>query len=99
MTKLAILDEPESAKYEHKTILKCWQCDPTNGLELPHVEHQALLDGIMNSLSSARQSEVKSWEEEITACEHALLLEQFQTGHIAESGTFLCSSIGQLQNL
>jgi ubiquitin carboxyl-terminal hydrolase 5/13 len=30
----------------------------------------------MNSLSSAQQSEVKAWEEEITPCEHTLTLEQ-----------------------
>lgn len=30
----------------------------------------------MNSMASAQQSEVKAWEEELVACEHALLLEQ-----------------------
>ncbi len=40
----------------------------------------------MSSYSSARQSEIKAWEEEIIACEHTLLLEQFATGPIAESG-------------
>lgn len=33
---------------------------------------------VMTSLSSARQSEVKAWEEEITACEHTLLLQSSQ---------------------
>jgi hypothetical protein len=45
-----------------------------------------LTDGVMLSLSSARQSEVKAWEEEITACEHTLCLEQLQSGIIAEEG-------------
>jgi len=30
----------------------------------------------MKSMASAQQSEVKAWEEELTACEHALLLAQ-----------------------
>ncbi len=30
----------------------------------------------MKALSSAQQSEVKAWEEEILACEHTLTLEQ-----------------------
>ena len=30
----------------------------------------------MSALSSAQQSEVKAWEEEILACEHTLTLEQ-----------------------
>lgn len=46
-----------------------------------------LTDGIMQSLSSARQSEVKAWEEEIITCEHALLLEQHASGAIAAQGT------------
>ena len=90
MTKLAIIEEHEADKYEHRTVLKCWMCDPENGLELPdaslepHVK--ALSDGVMQSLSSARQSEVKAWEEEITACEHTLTLEQFNTEPISASG-------------
>ena len=40
----------------------------------------------MQAMSSARQSEVKAWEEEITACEHTLTLEQFAVGHIPASG-------------
>lgn len=30
----------------------------------------------MSAMSSAQQSEVKAWEEEILACEHTLTLEQ-----------------------
>lgn len=30
----------------------------------------------MTAMSSAQQSEVKAWEEEIIACEHALTLQQ-----------------------
>ena len=38
----------------------------------------------MKALSSAQQSEVKAWEEEILPCEHTLTLEQvplIQIGH------------------
>lgn len=45
-----------------------------------------LTDGIMQSLSSARQSEVKAWEEEINACEHTLLIEQLASGPIPAEG-------------
>ena len=90
MTKLAIVEENESDKYEYKNVFKCWKCDPVNGLEMPEASAdphvQSLLTGVMQSMSSARQSEVKAWEEEIIACEHTLMLEQFDTGHIAASG-------------
>jgi ubiquitin carboxyl-terminal hydrolase 5/13 len=46
----------------------------------------SLVDGVMQSMSSARQSEVKAWEEEILPCEHTLTLEQLATGPIPVSG-------------
>ena len=35
MEKLATEEERAEAKYEHKTVLKCWKCQPESGLELP----------------------------------------------------------------
>jgi hypothetical protein len=40
------------------------------------IQLNTVRDGIMSSMASAQQSEVKAWEEELVACEHALLLEQ-----------------------
>jgi ubiquitin carboxyl-terminal hydrolase 5/13 len=40
----------------------------------------------MQAMSSARQSEVKAWEEEILPCEHTLTMEQFVSAHIPASG-------------
>jgi hypothetical protein len=37
---------------------------------------EPVVQGIVTAMSSAQQSEVKAWEEEITACEHTLCLEQ-----------------------
>lgn len=47
---------------------------------------RALVDGIMQSMSSGRQSEVKAWEEETTACEHTLMLEQVTSHQTPASG-------------
>ena len=103
MKKLAIVEEREEDKYEHKTVFKCWKCDPQNGLELPEASAdphvQSLITGVMQSLSSARQSEVKAWEEEIAACEHTLMLEQYATGPIAASGLAHCSKCDLKENL
>ncbi len=88
-----IVEERDDDKYEYKTVLKCWRCNQDKGLELPELADdprvKKLVTDIMQSLSSARQSEVKAWEEEITACEHTVMLEQQATGHIEASGTFL----------
>jgi hypothetical protein len=47
---------------------------------------QAIVNGVMQSMSSARQSEVKAWEEEILACEHTLMLDQSSTVPKSPSG-------------
>ncbi|EIN03471.1 ubiquitin carboxyl-terminal hydrolase 14 [Punctularia strigosozonata HHB-11173 SS5] len=102
MTKLAIVEEREEDKYDRLTSLKCWKCDPDNGLELgPDVTAQAkpLVDGVLSAMSSARQSEVKAWEEEILPCEHTLTLEQQATGPIEASGLAHCSQCDLKENL
>ena len=53
----------------------------------PHV--RALVDGVMKSLSSARQEEIQAWEEELLPCEHTLTLTQLATDHIPPSGEWL----------
>lgn len=50
---------------------------------------KSLVDGVMQSLSSARQSEIKAWEEEITPCEHTLTLEQYEPGTIPAFGEYI----------
>jgi ubiquitin carboxyl-terminal hydrolase 5/13 len=100
LTKLAILEEREEDRWQHITVIKCWYCDPCNGLELSniastHLDTKAkeLTDGVMQSLSSARQSEVKAWEEEIEACEHTLLLTPKPLGHVEASGKSIAEAI------
>lgn len=40
----------------------------------------------MSSNSSAQQSEIKAWEEDITPCEHTLLLEQVPPHEVKSTG-------------
>jgi ubiquitin carboxyl-terminal hydrolase 5/13 len=53
----------------------------------------------MNSLSSARQSEVKAWEEAIVACEHTLTVHQPEAHRIAAEGLAHCQSCELKGNL
>ncbi|KAH8114253.1 ubiquitinyl hydrolase [Phellopilus nigrolimitatus] len=103
MAKLAIVEEREEDKYEHSTTFKCWKCDAGAGKELPELSAEAkvkeLTREVMNSLSSARQSEVKAWEEEIAACEHTLMLEQAAVGPIEASGLAHCQKCDLKENL
>ena len=103
MKKLAIMEEREEDKYEHSTVLKCWKCDPQKGAELPGFaadpQIQTLVDGVLHSMSSARQSEVKAWEEEISPCEHTLTLQQLSTEPIPASGLAHCAKCDLTENL
>jgi ubiquitin carboxyl-terminal hydrolase 5/13 len=76
------------------------------------IQVKLLVDGIMQSMSSSRQSEVKAWEEEINPCEHTLLLQQDPTGHVpgtkcllnlersnSSVGQYHCSSCDLTENL
>ncbi|KAF5346463.1 hypothetical protein D9756_010077 [Leucocoprinus leucothites] len=103
MKKLAIAEEREEDKYERVLTIRCWQCEPAGGklisdaLQDPKIK--ALTDGVMSSLSSARQSEVKAWEEEIIPCEHTLTLQQEASGPIPASGLAHCRSCDLKENL
>ncbi|KAF8632371.1 hypothetical protein AX15_001905 [Amanita polypyramis BW_CC] len=104
MAKLAIQEEPsEKDKFRFETTVKCWRCDPVEGLRIPDAicdpKVKSLIDACLSSLSSARQSEVKAWEEEIIPCEHTLALEQNTPKTIAESGLAHCASCDLTANL
>lgn len=101
MAKLAIVEEREEDKFDHTLTVKCWACDPSNGRPLVDISSEVKehTKGIMNSLSSGRQSEVQAWEEEITACEHTLMLEQAPTGALLESGLAHCEKCDLKENL
>lgn len=103
MAKLAIVEEREEDKYDHITTLKCWSCNSLSGRELSQHSGDSkvkeLVSGIMTSLSSARQSEVKAWEEEITACEHTLMLEQVANPPSLDSSIAHCQKCDLKENL
>ncbi|KAG6841633.1 hypothetical protein C0991_009058 [Blastosporella zonata] len=103
MTKLAILDDREEDRYETNTVVKCWACDAECGREVPEAtgnpKIKSLIDNVMHSLSSARQSEVKAWEEEILPCEHTFTLFQDSPGPIPPSGLAQCTLCDLRENL
>ena len=47
----------------------------------------AVIDGVLKANTFARQAEVKAWEQEFTACEHTLCLEQDASRKIDSQGT------------
>ncbi len=99
VTKLAIVEEREEDKYEHVLALRRYltgrepmHISPadTTAITAAELRVKALVDGVMRSLSSARQEAVQAWEEELLPCEHTLTLSQLATGHIP-SGAYLAA--------
>jgi hypothetical protein len=94
MTKLAIIEEREEDKYDHILSLRHYRNGaaaaaisvPAEGIVRADERIRTLVDGVMKSLSSARQEEVQAWEEEILPCEHTFTLFQLTTGPIPASG-------------
>ncbi|CAD6892715.1 unnamed protein product [Tilletia controversa] len=100
--KLAISAEREEDSYDFITTPRCLLCDPEHGgKELPRTDKlEEVIAGVMRALSSAQQSEVKAWEEEITACEHTLCLEQQgQPKRLEASGLAHCAQCDLTSNL
>ncbi|CAE7217805.1 unnamed protein product [Rhizoctonia solani] len=75
LKRLAIVEEHEADKYDTMTTLRCWECNSIADAEVAS-RVAPLINGVAASLSSARQSEVKAWEEELEPCEHTLTLDQ-----------------------
>jgi ubiquitin carboxyl-terminal hydrolase 5/13 len=98
MTKLAIAAETEEDRYDTTTRVKCYECgvdevDASSG-RLPQV-----VEGVLKANTFARQEEVKAWEQESTACEHTLCLEQGPARQIDSQGLGQCSACPLKENL
>lgn len=98
MTKLSIAAETETDRYDTTTTVKCYECgidevDKNSG-KLP-----GLVDAVLKANTFARQEEVKAWEQEMTACEHTLCLEQQEARQIESGALGHCSECELNENL
>lgn len=59
----------------------------------------ATVEGVMNALSSAQQSEIKAWTQEMIACEHTLTLYQDQARVLEDQNLATCSKCDLKENL
>ena len=98
MSKLSIAAETEADRYDTSTQVKCYVCgvddvDKSSG-KLPEV-----VDAVLKANTFARQEEVKAWEQELTACEHTLCLEQEPARQIESQSLGHCSACELNENL
>lgn len=59
----------------------------------------AIVDAILSSLSSAKQSDIKAWEEVIEPCEHTLCLVQDAPKKLAQQDLAHCADCDLKENL
>ncbi|KAI2624475.1 ubiquitin carboxyl-terminal hydrolase 14 [Xylaria nigripes] len=97
MTKLAIAAETEADRYDITTTVKCHEC--VKELDKTHAALAPVIDGILKANTFARQEEVKAWEQEMTSCEHILLLQQEQSRKIESGDLGHCSKCDLKENL
>ncbi|KAI9482876.1 MAG: hypothetical protein EXX96DRAFT_599574 [Benjaminiella poitrasii] len=98
ISKLAINPEDEERQYEYTTKVRCYLCHqevPSDAT--PKIKAQ--VEGIMNALSSAKQSDVKAWEEVITPCEHTLCLQQEAPKKLESQALAHCADCEMNENL
>lgn len=100
--KLAIAAESDADKYDYRTVPRCLACDPNgSGKELPLTDKlDEVIRGVMTAMSSAQQSEVKAWEEEIVPCQHTPeLVQPGEPIKLEPSGLASCGKCDLTSNL
>ncbi|KAK7207236.1 hypothetical protein BZA70DRAFT_270788 [Myxozyma melibiosi] len=97
IAKLAIPAETEEDRFDTATTVKCLACNVE--LDKESGKLSDVVNGVMTSLSSNKQSEVKAWEEEISPCEHTLLLAQDEAKVLADQELAHCSQCELKENL
>ncbi|ORY84284.1 hypothetical protein BCR37DRAFT_397685 [Protomyces lactucae-debilis] len=96
-TKVAIAAETNADRYSYEMCLRCYTCECTTDQVSANL--QSVVDGVKNALSSVQQSEVKAWEQEMTACEHTLTLQQEPAKALEDSSLATCSDCTLSENL
>jgi len=97
MSKLAIAAETEADRFDIALAARCLDCDVE--LDRSDVKLSAVVDGIMTANTFSRKEEVKAWEQELTSCEHVLLLQQEEPRKIASQDLGHCSQCDLHENL
>ncbi|KAF8422678.1 hypothetical protein EV426DRAFT_535057 [Tirmania nivea] len=97
MSKLSIEAETEADKYDIRKTVICYSC--AEEVDMAEKAIAKVVDGIMAAMTSARQTEVKAWEQELTPCEHTLCLEQDAPKQLEAQNLAHCASCDLKENL
>ncbi|KAK9461210.1 uncharacterized protein V1516DRAFT_675289 [Lipomyces oligophaga] len=98
IAKLAIVAETEETLFDITTSVRCLACD---GKDIPLIESNlaGVVKGVMDAMSSNKQSEVQAWEQEILPCEHTICLKQDPAKILADQELAHCANCDLNENL
>ncbi|KAI8376214.1 uncharacterized protein BYT42DRAFT_573797 [Radiomyces spectabilis] len=99
MSKLAIVPEDEINEYEYITTIRCYACAGEEFSTDTNPEVAKAVEAVLAAMSSAKQSEVKAWEEEIIACEHTVCLVQDEPKKLQGQDLAHCADCELKENL
>lgn len=98
ISKLAIAAETETDRYDTRTSVRCLDCG-LEDISTDSTNIAAVVDGILKANTFARQEEVKAWVQEMTSCEHILMLQQEAKRAIESQELGHCSMCDLQENL
>lgn len=99
MSKLAIAAETEADRYNTYTKVLCLDCDQVfERADVPESVNK-VVEGVMAATAHSRQEEIKAWEQELTTCEHILMLNQGSPRKIEAKSLANCSMCDLNENL
>lgn len=78
--------------------MKCYECG-IDDVDRSSGKLSLVVDAVLKANTFARQEEVKAWEQELTACEHTLCLEQDAPRDIESQNLGHCSMCDLKENL
>ncbi|KAK4245949.1 hypothetical protein C7999DRAFT_15874 [Corynascus novoguineensis] len=98
ISKLAIAAETEADRYDTALTVKCLECG-IDDVDKSDPTIAATVDAIMKANTFSRKEEIKAWEQELTTCEHILMLQQDPPRQIESQDLGHCSKCDLKENL
>ena len=97
MSKLAIAAETEEDRYDTALATRCLDCNADLDIKDPKLA--PIVDSVLKANTFSRKEEVKAWEQELTSCEHILLMQQQDSRKIEQSDLSHCYACDLKENL
>jgi len=95
---LAIAPETEADRYDTTLTVKCLDCGISD-IDKADPAIAPVIQAVMSANTFSRKEEVKAWEQELTSCEHILMMQQGEPRQIASQDLGYCSLCDLNENL